>query len=80
MCNRKMLDPIATGQNIRKIVKESNLKATDVQRACGFTTVQGVYRWYSGKSMPNLDNLVILSGLLDVAIDDILVTHQRKGD
>lgn len=74
------IDLIKTGENIRKLVKEKNLSPRYIQIICGFTTPQSVYKWFYGKSMPNLDNLVILAGLLDVTIDEILVTHQRKGD
>ena len=39
----------------------------------GFETPQAVYKWLSGKSLPSLDNFVILSRLLNTSIEDILV-------
>ena len=39
----------------------------------GFETPQVVYKWMSGKSLPSLDNFVILSRLLNTSIEDILV-------
>ena len=39
----------------------------------GFETPQVVYKWLSGKSLPSLDNFVILSRLLNTSIEDILV-------
>ena len=41
--------------------------------AMGFETPQAVYKWLSGKSLPSLDNFVILSRLLNTSIEDILV-------
>lgn len=38
-----------------------------------FETPQVVYKWLSGKSLPSLDNFVILSRLLNTSIEDILV-------
>ncbi|WP_370818224.1 helix-turn-helix domain-containing protein [Roseburia intestinalis] len=34
---------------------------------------QAVYKWISGKSLPSLDNFIILSRLLHTSIEDILV-------
>lgn len=36
-------------------------------------SVQAVYKWESGRSMPTIDNLVCLAYLFDVRIDDIVV-------
>ena len=33
-----------------------------------------MYNWFAGKNMPTLDNLVVLAKVLDVAMDDIVVT------
>ena len=34
---------------------------------------QAIYKWISGKSLPSLDNFVILSKILHTSIEDILV-------
>ena len=39
----------------------------------GFENPQAVYKWISGKSLPSLDNFIILSRLLHTSIEDILV-------
>ena len=39
----------------------------------GFENPQAVYKWISGKSLPSLDNFLILSRLLHASIEDILV-------
>ena len=45
----------------------------EVQRVMGFENPQAIYKWISGKTLPSLDNLVILSRLLHTSIEDILV-------
>ena len=62
-----------TGNNIRKLLSENGYTVKDVQNAMGFENPQAVYKWISGKSLPSLDNIVILSILLHTSIEDILV-------
>lgn len=66
----------ATGKNIDKLMKERRLSKRDVQAVCGFTTVQTIYKWVYGKCLPTVDNLLVLSYLFDVTIDDILVIER----
>jgi hypothetical protein len=44
-----------------------------VQSVMGFENPQAIYKWISGRSLPSLDNLVILSRLLHTSMEDILV-------
>ncbi|MBQ8326602.1 MAG: helix-turn-helix transcriptional regulator [Lachnospiraceae bacterium] len=45
----------------------------DVQEVMGFENPQAIYKWLSGKSLPSLDNFIILSRILNTSIEDILV-------
>lgn len=54
-------------------MQDHGYKVKDIQGAMGFETPQVVYKWLSGKSLPSLDNFVILSRLLNTSIEDILV-------
>ena len=58
---------------IRDRLQDHGYKVKDIQGAMGFETPQVVYKWLSGKSLPSLDNFVILSRLLNTSIEDILV-------
>lgn len=62
-----------TGNRIGELLKENGYTVKDVQGAMGFENPQAVYKWISGRSLPSLDNFVILSRLLNTGIDDILV-------
>ena len=45
----------------------------DLQMIFGFTTPQAIYKWQSGASMPTIDNLIVLSAILNVKVEDIVV-------
>ena len=62
-----------TGKRIKQLLQDHGYKVKDIQGAMGFETPQAVYKWLSGKSLPSLDNFVILSRLLNTSIEDILV-------
>ena len=62
-----------TGKQIKRLLLENNYTVKDVQNAMGFENPQAVYKWISGRSLPSLDNFIILSRLLHTSIEDILV-------
>ena len=62
-----------TGRQIKRLLSELGYTVKDVQTVMGFENPQAVYKWISGKSLPSLDNFIILSRLLHTTIEDILV-------
>lgn len=62
-----------TGRQIKRLLVKSGYTVKDVQGAMGFENPQAIYKWLSGKSLPSLDNFIILSRLLHTSIEDILV-------
>ena len=65
----------ATGEQIRRLRMEAGLSVRGLSRALYLADVQAVYKWQRGETAPSLDNLVLLSWLLDVPIDKILVVE-----
>lgn len=63
----------ATGKRIKELLRDNGYSVKDIQEVMGFENPQAVYKWLSGKSLPSLDNLLILSKLLHTSIEDILV-------
>lgn len=63
----------ATGENIVRLRKQVGLSVKDIQAVCGFSTPQAIYKWQQGIALPTVDNLVVLSTLFGVSIDEILV-------
>ncbi len=66
-----------TGKRIKKLMDDKCLNVRDIQTACGFEAPQAVYKWINGQSLPSIENMVILSVVLETPIDGILV---RSGD
>lgn len=71
------IDIQGTGANINTMRKRAGLSVRDIQTATGLGSAQAVYKWLAGQSLPSVDNLVILSSLLNTSIDNILVIHQH---
>ncbi|MCI5995823.1 MAG: helix-turn-helix domain-containing protein [Blautia sp.] len=70
-----------TGKRIERLRKDAGLTVKDLQECFGFSTPQAIYKWQSGMALPTVDNLVVLSKLLGVKVDDILALEdemQRK--
>ena len=66
-----------TGERIRTLMDERNMTVKDVANELGFGCVQGVYKWLQGRGLPSVDNLLGLSHVFQVTIDDILVLEER---
>ena len=69
----------ATGSKISELLKKNGYTVRDVQEAMGFENPQAVYKWIHGKSLPSVDNLLILSKILHTSIEDILVVDEDIG-
>ena len=73
MLNFPTIDMIKTGQNIMRLREEKGLSVKDLQKKFEFSTPQAIYKWQHGVAMPTLDNLVVLSAIFQVPMEDILV-------
>lgn len=73
-----LVDMEATGKRIRELMDKKGITPTEVQNVCGLGTLQAVYKWFVGKSVPNIDNLGIISNLLNTPIDYIVVFKNRE--
>ncbi len=71
------IDLKATGERIKELRIQKNLKVEDIMEFMGFDAPQAIYKWQKGQSLPTVDNLFALSMLLGVSIDDILIPEER---
>ena len=74
MVNLPVIDMVRTGQNIGRLRKQAGLSVKDLQDIFGIATPQAIYKWQQGVALPTIDNLVVLAAVLQVRMDDILVT------
>ena len=70
------IDMEATGRNIRELRIRAGLSVRRLQEKMGFADPQAIYHWQQGKTLPNLDNLLLLSELLGVPVEEILVMRE----
>ena len=67
-----VIDKKKTGINLRLMMDKRGLTVKDVQQYLGLGSVQSVYHWLNGLSMPTIDNLYALSALFQLPIDSIV--------
>ena len=68
-----MIDMAATGKNIKNLIAENGMKVKDVANIFGFASAYPIYKWINGKTLPALENLVMLAKTLNVTMDEIIV-------
>lgn len=70
------IDMEATGKLLKQRM-QYKASATEWSEMLGFSTVQPIYKWWQGKNLPTIDNLVIIASELGVMVDDILVINGK---
>ena len=76
MCIFPTINLLKTGENILALREKKGLSVRDLQQMLGFATPQAIYKWQRGNSLPTIDNLVVLSAVFRVPIDEILVVSE----
>ena len=66
-----------TGQNITALRNQRGISVRDLQQMLGFSTPQSIYKWQRGETLPTIENLVALSCILAVPMDEILAAECR---
>ena len=62
-----------TGLQINKLAIKNGYSVKDIQTYLSLSCPQPVYRWYKGSILPSVDNLLKLSELFGVHMEDLLV-------
>ena len=70
------IDLVATGANIRRLRIERGISVTAIQEHLGLSTPRVIYKWQRGECLPSTDNLIALSNLFGVCVNDIVKTRQ----
>lgn len=73
-----VIDKKETGIKLRLMMDERGITVKDVQQYLGLGSVQSVYHWLNGLSMPTVDNLYALSYLFQVPVDDLICGNRRR--
>ena len=71
--SKTVIDTEKTGENLRRYAKSCGYSVKDIQEFLGLSCPQPVYRWFKGTILPSVDNLLRLSELFDVHMEDLLI-------
>ena len=71
------IDMKATGKCIRRIMNQRKLTVKDVQKYLNLSSVQSIYHWLNGQSVPTVDNLYALSELFQLPVDAMIVGNRK---
>ena len=69
-----VIDVEKTSLKLKKIREKNNIKINVIQKLFNFDHPQAIYEWENpdSKTLPRLDNLVVLARLYDVPIDELV--------
>lgn len=70
---RPVVDLKSTGAQIKSLRIKSGYTVHDIQAVFGFEYPQAVYAWESGKSIPTIDNLLVLAHLFEKSVEEIVI-------
>lgn len=65
-----------TGQRLKSLRKRKGIKVPAVCAYMGGISEQAVYKWERGACLPTIENLLALSRLYEVQIEDLLVYEE----
>ena len=68
-----MINLVKTGKNIKRIAKENGYSADKIRDMLGISDRSNVYKWFRGEVLPTVDNLLAMSILFGVTINELLV-------
>jgi len=68
-----VIDIKRTGKKIKKVCDLKGINVKTIQEKLHIGAFQSVYNWFSGKTLPSLDNLYELCKLLGVSMESLIV-------
>lgn len=72
------IDIKRTGMKLREHALHHGYSVKDIQHYLGLSCPQPVYRWYKGIILPSIDNLLKLSELFQVHMEELLVIEHGR--
>ncbi len=72
------ISKVETGRRLRKLMNWHGVTVREVQEEMELESPQAIYKWLNGRALPSTENLLILGRLLNVSMEDMLVTEQSS--
>lgn len=73
-----MIDTKLTGERIRYECKRKGITVKQIQNVLNIGAFQSIYDWFSGKSLPSLENFYELSKLLKIKMEYLIIEKDFK--
>jgi transcriptional regulator with XRE-family HTH domain len=73
MKSNTVINMSRTGKRLQNYARAYGYNVKDIQRYLGLSCPQSVYRWFKGMILPSVDNLLKLSELFHVHMEELLV-------
>ena len=70
--HKRMLNKRKIGENIRKMILESNFTYEDLADFLQLQSPRVVYEWVNGKKMPSLENFINLALIFNIKLEGII--------
>ena len=67
------IDYIATGANLKNRIRIAGYDIKYIKEYLNLNSVQSIYKWQRGESLPTVEHLYKLSVLLGTTIDDLIM-------
>jgi len=77
-CSKTAIDIQMTGARLKEYARVYGYTVKDIQCYLGLSCPQAVYRWFKGLILPSVDNLLKLSELFDVNMEELLVKEGEE--
>lgn len=68
----RVIDQKKTGEKMKKMLLGKGYDVKALQKYLNLSGTQSIYRWFQGKMLPSIDNLLAISDLLGVSVEDLL--------
>ncbi|MGE7860959.1 helix-turn-helix domain-containing protein [Bacillus mobilis] len=67
---------MSLGQQLKRLRESKGFSQEDVAKKIGVTR-QAVYKWENDKSYPDIENLILLSEMYNVTLDELIKGNQN---
>lgn len=67
----------ATGIRIDNLRRANGISVAAMRDFLGLSTTNAIYKWLRGETLPTLDNVVALSSLFKISIDDLIISDKN---
>lgn len=70
----------STANNLKTLMDSNNITVRQLQQELGFNNPNSIYKWLRGEQLPSIDNLFVISNVLNCTIEDIIIVDRWGGE